>query len=437
MPAVSVHHTATTDAAWDANAQVGKLGDDYTTADLKAEFAWVPDGADPKKSACKMPHHVVDGDGKPGAASIKACESVISILNGGMGGADIPDADRKGVYDHVAAHLKDAGKTPAELKSAPTVPDRSVRGERRTAVEHRALPFRDVELRAVADGSGGETLTFSGYACVTEQSYEMYDLFGPYTEVVRQGAFKKTLSEGADVPFLVNHEGLTLARTKSGTLRLAEDGTGLHTEADLDPSSPHVQALRSAMERKDIDEMSFGFWVTRQQWSPDWEQRDILEVNLNKGDVSVVNYGANPHTAGATLNSRDLSAHLERLTPDERREVFDRLAAEFRTPEPAPVLLTTRPEMLAWAQAQAAELRAGATLSADTLATLQQVLDLVAAADDNVDEAQEVLSDLMGVPNPDDDDDATEPGSDANGGEPQENGAELDLYVYRARALAL
>lgn len=200
------------------------------------------------------------------------------------------------------------------------------------------MPFRDVELRAKPNGSGGDTLAFSGYACVTEAGYEMEDWLGPYTEVVRQGAFTKTLAESADVPFLVNHGGLTLARTKSGTLRLAEDGTGLHTEADLDPASPHVQALRSAMDRGDVDEMSFGFWVTRQQWSPDFDQRDILEVNLAKGDVSVVNYGANPNTAGAQLNARDLSGHLQRLNADERREIFDRLGAEFAPavePEPA------------------------------------------------------------------------------------------------------
>jgi HK97 family phage prohead protease len=219
--------------------------------------------------------------------------------------------------------------------------DLSARAVRPTEVQRRSTPFRGVELRSKPDGTGGENLTFTGYASVTEQGYEMEDWLGSYTEVVRAGAFKKTLSEGADVPFLVNHGGLTLARTKSGTLRLAEDDTGLHTEADLDPASPHVLALRSAMERGDVDEMSFGFWVTRQQWSPDYDQRDILEVNLNRGDVSVVNYGANPHTVGAQLNARDLSGQLERLAPDERRQVFERLAAEF-TPtvdEPAAALL--------------------------------------------------------------------------------------------------
>jgi hypothetical protein len=35
--------------------------------------------------------------------------------------------------------------------------------------------------------------------------------------------------------------------------------------------------------------------------------------------------------------------------------------------------------------------------------TLQEVLDLIAEADTAVDVAQEILSELMGVPNPDDD----------------------------------
>ena len=55
------------------------------------------------------------------------------------------------------------------------------------------------------------------------------------------------------------------------------------------------------MERGDIDEMSFAFQVIRQQWSPDFDQRDILAVSLNKGAVSIVNHGANPATLGAGL----------------------------------------------------------------------------------------------------------------------------------------
>lgn len=307
--------------------------------------------------------------------------------------------------------------------------DLSARAVRPTELQRRQMPFRDVELRSVPDGTGGEALTFTGYACVTEVGYEMQDWLGPFTEVVRQGAFTKTLSEGADVPFLINHGGMTLARTKSGTLQLAEDTTGLHTEARLDPANSDVGDLRSAMDRGDMDEMSFAFWVTRQQWSPDYDQRDILEVNLNKGDVSVVNYGANPNTAGATLNSRDLAAHLERLSPEERREVFDRLAAEFEQPV---VVLDTRAQMAAWAKKCFGEIREGKQLSAATMTRLQEVLDLVAAADVAVDEAQVVLSDVMDVPNPDDDEPDAGEGADG-----QANAADLGLYEARLRILAL
>jgi HK97 family phage prohead protease len=195
-------------------------------------------------------------------------------------------------------------------------------------VENRQTAFRDVALRSHADGTGGENLRFTGYASVTETPYEMNDWLGEYTEVVRRGAFTKTLSEGADVPFKVNHDGITLARTKSGTMRLSEDSTGLYVEADLDPSSPAVQTLRSAMERGDLDEMSFGFRVTRQEWSPDYTQRDITEVNLSKGDVSVVNYGANPATGGLTsLRGRDLEMLLRDVPPERLRQYLEGLEA--------------------------------------------------------------------------------------------------------------
>jgi HK97 family phage prohead protease len=193
-----------------------------------------------------------------------------------------------------------------------------------------------MELREV---DGGSALRFTGYASVTETPYEMQDFLGDYSEVVRRGAFTRTLADGADVPFKLNHDGMTLARTKSGTMRLAEDSTGLHVEADLDPANGQVRDIRSAMERGDLDEMSFAFRVTRQEWSPDWTQRDITEVDMNKGDVSIVNYGANPHTSGLTSLrsaltsgglSRDQLEALLRSIPELSDMVSDRPNA----PEP-------------------------------------------------------------------------------------------------------
>jgi hypothetical protein len=84
---------------------------------MKWVFAWADPKADPDtKGAYKFPHHEVAGGGRAGAANERACISGIGILNGGRGGADIPKADRAKIYRHLAAHLKDAGREPPELR---------------------------------------------------------------------------------------------------------------------------------------------------------------------------------------------------------------------------------------------------------------------------------------------------------------------------------
>jgi hypothetical protein len=109
--AIGYQKTGTTDAPWDGAAAEKALGDSPSKDALHACYAWVdPDGDDTTKAAYKFPHHEVSADGVVGDANTNACSSVIGILNGGRGGADIPDADRQGVYDHVAHHLRDAGK---------------------------------------------------------------------------------------------------------------------------------------------------------------------------------------------------------------------------------------------------------------------------------------------------------------------------------------
>lgn len=186
--------------------------------------------------------------------------------------------------------------------------------------------FDGAELRS---SDGGNSLTFTGYASVFNRSYTVSDMWGPFNESVSQGAFRDSLAQGADVPFKINHEGMTLARTKSGTLILAEDSTGLHVEARLDPANPQVLALRSAMERGDIDEMSFAFRCTDEKWSEDWMHRTVTGADIHKGDVSVVNYGANPATTGAMLRSagdfvramRNLQTSESPLSADELEEL--------------------------------------------------------------------------------------------------------------------
>lgn len=163
------------------------------------------------------------------------------------------------------------------------------RGQKRR-VEERA---NRLELRQTDDGAP----IIDGYATVYDTWYDV--LGGPpygWSEMFAVGSTSKSISEQDDVRFLVNHEGVPLARTSSGTLRLESDTTGLFvtTPQGVDVRSPDVQGLVVAMERGDIDQMSLAFRATRQEWNDDYTERTIREVQLF--DVSVVTYPANPAT---------------------------------------------------------------------------------------------------------------------------------------------
>lgn len=209
-----------------------------------------------------------------------------------------------------------------------------------SGTERRAFPVQ-LEVRAKAGASNVSTI--EGYASVTEAPFDMYDWLGPYSEVVRTGAFGKTLAENPQVQLLLNHGGLAMAYTKAGTLRLAEDSTGLHMEADVSTKRSDVGDMLAALDDGSVDEMSFAFRVTRQAWSPDYDQRDILEVDLHRGDVSVVNFGANPATSVGAMRAAD----FDRLDEANARALYERLQRRFQPP-------AAEPRTLSLFQAQAA-----------------------------------------------------------------------------------
>lgn len=69
-----------------------------------------------------------------------------------------------------------------------------------------------------------------------------------------------------------------------------------------------------------MDEMSIGFIAVQQSWSPDYMERRITEINLNRGDVSVVCWAANPAANGASMTALPVSQSAAR-PPVPGREV--------------------------------------------------------------------------------------------------------------------
>ena len=166
------------------------------------------------------------------------------------------------------------------------------------------VPQREVrkleklEVRATPDGGA----ILEGYATVYDYAYSIGDVDrGGFMETIMSGAAAKSAGE-ADVRLLINHEGIPLARTRSGTMTLESDDIGLRVTAELDPMNPLSASLRSAMERGDMDQMSFAFRVLRDEWNSDYSERKIYELKLF--DVSMVTYPANPATV-AKVRSDD------------------------------------------------------------------------------------------------------------------------------------
>lgn len=183
------------------------------------------------------------------------------------------------------------------------------------------MEFRD-------DSDDENVVKLSGYAS-TFESYEMYGgpAQGGWIEQIARGAFEKTLREKPDLHLLVNHAGMPLARTKSGTLKLSVDEHGLRVDAELDRRDPEVQALEVKMRRGDMDEMSFAFRVKAQEWEAtadfpddDMALRTITEVSLHKGDVSVVNFGANPTTSASVRSVEEALKIIAECGADELAE---------------------------------------------------------------------------------------------------------------------
>jgi len=154
--------------------------------------------------------------------------------------------------------------------------------------ERRTFTVRNIEARQADDG----TMRMAGYAAVFNEA----SLPLPFIEKIAPGAFTKTLQETPDVRLLANHEGLPMARTKNGTMRLYEDETGLYFEAEL-ANTQEARDMYTLVERGDVDQMSFAFRVIRQNWSKDRTERTLTEVSLADGDVSIVTYPAYPATS--------------------------------------------------------------------------------------------------------------------------------------------
>jgi len=183
-------------------------------------------------------------------------------------------------------------------------------------IEVRTLP---IELRAEEDNK-----KIVGYAAVYDQLSE--DL-GGFKEKIKKGAFASSIKRD-DIKLLFNHDpNYVLGRSINGTLKLEEDDHGLKIEA-VPPETSFAKDLITLMERGDIDQMSFGFIVNKDEWDTSNEDlpiRTLLDVELF--DVSPVTFPAFPQTNVGVRSAEETYKEYRKSQQPEppKRKIIDTL----------------------------------------------------------------------------------------------------------------
>lgn len=117
----------------------------------------------------------------------------------------------------------------------------------------RSARFDDVEMKPTATG-----FSFDGVAAPVGVTTDL----GDFTEEYERGTFRRFLaSSSTNIPFLHEHNPRDLlATTRSGRLKLSEDGKGLRAKADV-VKTDLSERIKALVDSGDIGGMSIGMVV--------------------------------------------------------------------------------------------------------------------------------------------------------------------------------
>ena len=197
------------------------------------------------------------------------------------------------------------------------------KGERQqmtTTVERRV---NTVQFDVRAAEASGDGMSFTGYAAVFNSPSEPL----PFTEVIREGAFKRSLKSRNEIKLFMNHNtDVVLGSTRSGTLQLSEDSRGLLAQAQL-PDTTAGRDLSVLMQRGDVSSMSFGFSVPPKgdSWSSDGATRELNQVRLH--EVSIVTGFPAYEATTASVRSLDILAQRTAVDVDALSDAILKLEA--------------------------------------------------------------------------------------------------------------
>ena len=291
-------------------------------AAYRAICAGRKNGDPSKQSSWALPYKKTPGSA-PNAAAVRNALSRLPQTQG-LTNRAAAEAKLKGLMSKISAAEKNRSAMEMGSRAYRTANPEEIPGG-----DWRRQSF-PAELRGTykKNGNNKEFYEVEGYATVYNRKYQMFDRSGPYFEDVESRALDVSLAGNPDVAFLTNHKGVTMARTRVGggktpSMTLMSDSTGLHVRALLNLARTDVRDLAHAIDDGCVDEMSFAFMIEKSAWDEDFENFTILQANIDRGDVSAVNYGANPFT---TISARSWLEAMEDMPEVVIAEMVKRAA---------------------------------------------------------------------------------------------------------------
>ncbi|MGG4462614.1 HK97 family phage prohead protease [Micromonospora provocatoris] len=174
--------------------------------------------------------------------------------------------------------------------------------------EKRELITEAIELRESENG----TRTISGYAVKWEMKSESMGYWTSFKEQFKKGAFSESLTNDDQRALWSHDTSQVLGRTKNGTLRLYEDEIGLRFELDL-PNTTLGNDAFETIKRGDVDGVSFGFQMQKQEWDEsdsDNILRSVLKARLF--EISPVAFPAYPDSEVSARSNDPYKEHIEK-----------------------------------------------------------------------------------------------------------------------------
>lgn len=201
-------------------------------------------------------------------------------------------------------------------------------------IELRRLSAAPAEFRVerVEREDGGTDTYIRGYAVVFEQYSK--PIWDEWVEIISRNAFAET--DMSDVVMVIDHArdvSSVLARSRNGegTLEITIDEVGVAFRFKA-PDTRAGRDIVELVERGDISECSFAFWVAKDTWTYDVTFNDKtydvrrIEAVAKLADLSIVVSGQYGQTS-VSVEERALVDEARKASkPSQRKAMSVRLA---------------------------------------------------------------------------------------------------------------